>query len=434
MSMGSLTAHRPVSSRQPVTVLDIGSSKVTCLIGKPMNGRAFGEAESAPARMRIRGVGHQPSKGIRAGAIADMEAAEHAIRAAVDQAERMAGFKADSVVVGVSCGRIGGESYALSTGLGGEQVSDGDIRKLLRAGYNHAGREGRTIMHVLPLAYRLDGNSPVEDPRGLYAKRLEADIHVVSADENTLRNVRLCVERCHLDVASYVATPYASGLATLLDDEMRLGAICIDMGGQRTSAAVFHDGKLVFVTSIALGGNHVTMDIARSLSTSMTHAERLKSFYGSALASSLDERELIDVPIMGENEIHGSNRIPKSMLTGIIQPRLEEIFELLRERLEAGGFTQGGNDRLVLAGGASELTGARELASRILGRQARCGRPHCVSGLPESVRGPAFAASAGMLQVSQIQDLSFLFDEDQGRARGAGGYLSRVTHWIQENF
>ena len=422
------------SGRHIVTALDIGSTKITCFIGKPMSGRTRWTEDGQRVQMRIMGVGYQPASGVRAGAIVDMEAAEGAIRAAVDQAERMARVTIDSVVASLSCGRIGGESFEVESSLAGDQVTDKDVQSLLNAGYEYAQMKGRSSLHVLPMDFSLDGNRAIEDPRGLYGRTLRANIHVVSTDSGAIRNLKACIERCHLVVEKFVAVPYVSGLSVLQPDELRLGVINLDMGGERTNASVFHRGKLVFLTSVALGGHHITTDIARGLSTSIAHAERLKTFHGSALVSSQDERELIAVPAIGDNDETEVNRIPKSMLTGIIQPRLEETFEMIRDRLEENGFGSGGDSGIVLSGGACQLTGARELASRIFSQQVRKGQPQYVSGLPEAARGPAFSACAGLLLHSQVPE--FHFDQKQFSRfhRARGGYLARVGSWLRENF
>ncbi len=434
MSVSSLHMNGSApTGRNIVAALDIGSTKITCFIGKPMSGRSRRVEDGQMAQMRIMGVGHQPAYGVRAGAIVDMDAAEGAIRAAVEQAERMARITIDRVVVSLSCGRVGGESFEVESRISGEQVELKDVQRLLGAGYDYAQIRGRATLHVLPLEFSLDSNGAIEDPRGLHGEILRANIHVVSTDVGAIRNLKACIERCHLLVESFVALPYVSGLAVLLPDELRLGVICIDMGGERTNAAIFHKGKLVFVTSVAVGGHHITTDIARGLSTSIAHAERLKTFHGTALASSLDVRELIEVPSVSDQDEVEVNRIPKSMLTGIIQPRLEETFEMIRDRLEEGGFSMRADSKIVLTGGASQLTGASELASRLFSQQTRKGIPQYISGLPEAVRGPGFSACAGLLLHSQVPEFSFN-QEQSSRFRGRGGYVAQVGRWLRENF
>jgi cell division protein FtsA len=222
-------------------------------------------------------------------------------------------------------------------------------------------------------------------------------MHLITAAAGPLRNLQTCVERCHLDIQSLVISPYASGLATLVEDEMDLGVTVIDMGGGTTTIAVFFDGHVIYTDSLAIGGGHVTNDIARGLSTPLAHAERMKTLYGNCIPSPADEREVISVPQVGEEDPANATTIPKSILVGIIQPRLEETFELVRSRLEHGGYGKIAGRRVVLTGGASQLSGVRELAALVLDKQVRMGRPIRIGGLAEATGGPAFATAVGLL-------------------------------------
>lgn len=425
----------PQSRSRIVTVLDIGTSKICCLIARL---KPLARATNLPGRthaIECLGVGHQLSRGVKAGVIVDLDAAEQAVRAAVDAAERMAGLSVESVIVNVSCGRIRSEAFSANVSIDGHEVEERDIQRVLLAGRRHATQGARSVIHALPIGYALDGNRGIRDPRGMIGEDLGIDIHVVSAEPAPLRNLSLCIGRGHLKIAAFVATPYAAALASLVSDEADLGTLVIDMGGGTTGTAIFHGGSLVYADVVALGGVHVTTDIARGLSTGMTDAERLKTLYGSALPSVSDEREMISVPLLGDDGIDAVSQIPKSMLTGIIRPRLEETLELVRDRLRASGFEHYAGKHVVLTGGASQLTGARELAQRILGRQVRVGRPLGVEGLPEALAGPAFTASAGLLVYPQVEEAEAIDFQNVMPARGAAtGYLARVGQWIRESF
>jgi len=258
------------------------------------------------------------------------------------------------------------------------------------------------------------------------------DMHIVTAAPAPVRNLEACVMRGHLRVAGFVAAPYASGLACLVDDEKDLGVIVVDMGGGTTSIGVFIEGAFVHTAMVPVGGNHVTNDIARGLLTPVAHAERMKTLYGSALPSVSDDREIIEVPQMGETDGgDGSNRIPRSMLSGIIRPRIEETFELVRDRLADSGFDKIAGRRLVLTGGASQLPGVRDLAGRILDKRVRIGQPLNVSGLADATQGPAFSTCAGLLAYAVSGPVeayaSSVSAEPQGR-------LGRVGRWFRDNF
>ena len=259
-----------------------------------------------------------------------------------------------------------------------------------------------------------------------------SNMHIVTAATGAVRNLATCIQRCQLGIGAFVVSPYASGLASLVGDERELGVTLIDMGGGTTSIAVFLEGNVIHTDVVPVGGQHVTSDIARGLSTGLTHAERLKSLYGHAIATSADEREMIDVPQVGEEEGH-VQQVPRSLLVGIMQPRLEETFELVRSRLEASGFDKVGGRRVVLTGGAAQLPGMSDLAALILDKQVRIGRPIHLSGLAEATSGPAYATAAGLLAYALAME-RVPPPAPIAEAPEAAGFLGRVSHWIKEYF
>lgn len=271
----------------------------------------------------------------------------------------------------------------------------------------------------------------MREPRGLVGDRLGVEMHIVTAAPGPVRNLEACVMRGHLRVAGFVASPYAAGLSSLVEDEKDLGVILIDMGGGTTSIAAFVGGALAFTDVVPVGGNHVTNDIARGLLTPVNHAERMKTLYGSALPSTADDRETIDVPQVGESDGDHLNRIPRSMLTGIIRPRIEETFELVRDRLVDSGFDRIAGRRLVLTGGASQLPGVRDLAARVLDKRVRVGQPLNVSGLADVTQGPAFSTCAGLLAYAVSGPIEAYARAERPLPQGR---LARVGRWLKENF
>lgn len=405
-----------------VAALDIGTTKVCCFIA----------LRDEDDELRVKGVGHQPCQGLRSGAIVDMETVRHAILAAVHGAEQMAGETIRSVFVNVSGGRPSSRAYAAEIPIAGREVSHGDVRRVLDAGRQYAVADDRETLHSIPTGFRIDGNRGIRDPRGMYGDRLGVDVHVITAAASPVRNIATCVSGCHLDIEAFIVTPYASGLACLVEDEMILGVTVIDMGGGTTSIAVFDDGELIHADSVPLGGQHVTTDIAHGLSTPLAQAERIKTQFGAAVAMSADEREVIDVPQIGEEEHTHPNHVPKSLLVGIIQPRIEETFEMVRARLEDGGQYSGASRRVVLTGGASQLAGLRELAALVLDRQVRVGRPQALSGLAEATSGPAFSTCAGLLEYAAWKHA----EGSGGVARKFAeprGVFGRIGNWLHEN-
>jgi cell division protein FtsA len=428
---------RPSARRSSiVSVLDVGTSKICCLIAR-LTPQAAGD--TLPGRthsIEVLGFGHQRSRGMKSGVVGNLDQAEQSIRKAVDAAERMAGVTIESLIVNLSAGRLGSETYTATVGLTGHVVEEADIGRVLAAGRRHSVTDGRSVVHSLPIGYSLDSNSGIADPRGMLGSRLGVDMHVVTADTPPLRNLELCINRCHLSIEMMVATPYASGLATLVDDETELGAACIDFGAGTTTLSVFMKGEFVHCDAIAVGGSHITNDIARGLSAGIEEAERLKTMHGSALPSIADDRDFLTVSPLADDDGEVATQIPRSALTRIIRPRVEEILELARDRLNASGFAVMVGRRMVLTGGASQLNGMVETARRILARNVRLGRPLGISGMPEVAKGPAFATAAGLLiypQVAEMEQFDTGYDSYFART-GTGGYLARVGQWFRESF
>ncbi|MGI4976499.1 MAG: cell division protein FtsA [Janthinobacterium lividum] len=400
-------------------VLDIGSTKITCLIGRC----------EADGSLRVLGSGWQRSRGVRAGGIVDLEEAERAIRAAVGQAEEMADTRLRAVVVNLSCGAPESRLFNVVWPVGGRVVADSDVRRVVAESRARAQVEGREIIHAMPVAFSVDDVSGVADPRGHHCDQLSARLHVIDAAATSLRNLAAAMARCDLDIAELVSAPFAAGLSCLVADERELGATVIDMGGGVTAMAVFAEGQLLHTAQLPVGGLHVSRDLAGVLSTPLASAERLKCMYGNAEPSPDDEREMLTVPQIGEDDHHFA-RVPRAMVVGIIKPRLEETFELVRDRLEAAGLGRAAGSRVVLTGGASQMVGAREMAHRILGRQVRLGRPGPLRGLPDAASGPGFATAAGLLAWASGSGRP-LGDLDLDAERPAG-LMRRIVNFLRE--
>ena len=442
MRHGLTPRLKPLSARRSATlsVLDIGTSKIVCLVAElqPYDSQSDGvpSLRGRTHLARIIGIGHQRSLGVKGGAIVDLEAAEGAIRQAVDSAERMAKCEIQSVIVNLSGGRLASHHYEAQVGVRGGTVAGGDVQRVLATASAHGIAPGRAMLHALPTGYSLDAQRAVIDPSGMIGERLGVDLHVVTAEIAAARNLMLAVEHCHLGVEAVIATPYAAGLSALVDDEAEMGTAVVDMGGGTTSVGVFSGGHLVHVDAIAVGGHHVTMDLARGLSTRVAAAERLKTLYGAAIASASDDRDMIAVHGVDEDDRDLPHHVPKSHLVRIIRPRVEEILELVRDRLKAAGFAAQAGRRVVLTGGASQLVGLPESARRVLQGQVRVGRPLGIRGLPEAAKGPAFSAAVGLLVYPQVAHVEHF--EPRGHAAhaatGTDGPIGRFGRWIRDSF
>jgi cell division protein FtsA len=399
--------------------IDVGSTKICCFI-----------ARVEDAEPRILGIGHQVSRGLKGGAIINLDEVSGSIRTAVHAAEEMADEAIEQAVVSLSAGFGASRMVKAEIGIGGREISDSDMRHVLERGYAMRDSGDRQVIHSFPVGFSIDDSRGIRDPRGMIGTRLGVNMHIVTAAGAAVRNHSAAVGRALLEVDTFVVSPYAAGLSCLVEDEMNLGVTVIDMGGGTTTIGVFVGGNLVFTDSVPVGGSHVTNDIARGLSTSLAHAERMKALFGSAIVSTLDEREMIAVPQIGEEEYGHANHVPKSLLVNVIAPRIEETFEMVRNRLEAGGSDKIAGRRVVLTGGACQLHGVRELAGLILDKQVRIGRPLRVKGLAESTHGPAFSTAAGLLHFA----MSERAEKPRPAGRAGHGVFARTAQWLRENF
>jgi cell division protein FtsA len=427
---------KPVSAKRTAVVcaLDIGTSKIACLIGRLTPRSPQEVLRRRSHAVEVLGLGHTQARGMKAGTVVDLVEAEAAVRQAVDAAERAAGVHIESVIVSVSAGRIASELYAASVPLRGT-AGEADIERVLAAGSRHSVRQGRAVLHSLPIGFALDDVRSIRDPRGMLGRRLGVDMHVVTVDAAATRNLMLTVEQGHLAVEAMVATPYVAAQSVLADDEADLGTAVVDVGAGTTTTAVFSAGRFVHADGFALGGNHITMDLARGLNARIADAERIKILHGSTIVGRSDDRDMISIAPVGEHEGEPPQLVPRAAVTRIIAPRVEEILEMVRDRLAASPFAADPHGPVVLAGGSSQLAGLPEVAARILGRQVRIGRPLGIAGLPDIAKGPAFAAAAGLLVYPQ---LAYLEHYEPRRTRhlmtGTDGYFARVGRWLRESF
>jgi cell division protein FtsA len=435
LQLGLTPKMKPLPKRSVlVAALDVGTSKIACLIGRLKPRQSPEGLRRRSHAIDVVGFGHTVARGMKAGGVVDLAEAEAAVRQCADLAERSAKMQLDSVVVSVSAGRPASELISASIDVASAAIGERDIDRVLTAGSQHSVREGRAVLHSLPIGYVLDDTSGVRDPRGMLARRFGIDMHVVTTDVSAARNMMLAIERCHLEVAAMVASPYVAGLSVLADDEVDLGAALVDMGAGTTTMSVFVGGRFIHADGFALGGQHVTMDLARGLNARVADAERIKTLYGSVLTGGSDERDMIAVPPVDNDEREAPQFVSRANLVRIIKPRVEEILEMVRDRLAKSPFAAEPRGRVVLTGGASQLTGLAGLAAQVLGRPVRIGRPLGISGLPEEAKGPAFAVATGLLVYPQAAHLEHFEPRRTRHPVTGGGYIARVGRWLRESF
>lgn len=418
-------------SKRIFGVLDIGTSKIAAAVVLSESSTGGARVENDVPSLRLAGFGLQRSGGVKAGVLTDLDQAEAAVRAAVAQAERAAGVTIDGINVSVSCGRLKSQHFSAKANVDSGVCGDDDLQRVIDAGRAYAERDGRTLVHLSRLGYRLDGATAVRDPRGLAMRQVSAQLHAVTADEAPLRNLLLLVQRCYLRCDGLVATPYASALAATTPEEREIGVTCIDIGAGTTSIAEFADGKFAGAEVLAIGSQHVTFDIAKALQTPLIEAERLKTLYGTLLAAQSDEHELFTYALAGR-EAGETYQASKAHLASIIRPRLAQICALIRERLAQSAAANYTGDRVVLTGGSSQLLGVADFAANALGRPVRLAGPVDVPGLTQSLSGPQFATLAGMAIAIAAGDGEISSDHSQQRVTQS--YINRVGSWLKTGF
>jgi cell division protein FtsA len=431
MSIMADTAWRQLAgSRAPgrtgtMAVLDVGTTKLCCYIAQPRSGRGF----------VLRGRGYQVAEGMKAGEIIDAEAADAALRAVLHEAEVAAGETLREIVVTLSGGRPASRLVRVAGSLTTRPIGDEDLHQMMERARQEVANEGRAVVHVLPVEVSVDGGRPLRDPRGLLGDRMEMLAHVVSVASQPLRNIVAALDRCHLEVRGVVVGSYAAGIACLTEEEMDRGCLVIDMGGGTTDMALFAGGRLTWVDQVPYGGEHVTSDIAYLLRTGIVHAERIKNLYGAVQWRSCDDSERIVVPMIGDHVDLPTGEIARTSLTQIVRARVEEILQMVRERvLKLAAIEELRPARsIVLTGGASQIEGADELAQEMFAMPVRLGRPGLVEGLGGVEDQPCCATASGALALAAGGDGGLAWSEAI-EVPVVTRSFRRIGHWLRQNF
>ena len=421
-----------------IAILDVGTSKVACLVLR-FDGpeRSRGEdgvgSLAGQSSFRVIGAATTRSRGVRFGEVDAMQETERAIRTAVQAAQKMAGVRVDHVIACLSGARPRSYGLAGDVNVNGEVVSGEDIGRVLAACDMPDLGEGREVLHAQPINFNLDHRTGMSDPRGHAGTVLSTDMHLLSVDAAAMQNLFQCIRRCDLELAGIASSAYVSGISSLVEDEQELGAACIDMGGGSTGVSIFMKKHMIYADSVRMGGDHVTQDISMGLQVPHAIAERIKTFYGGVVATGMDDREQIEIGGDTGDWERDRRTVSRAELIGIMRPRVEEILEEARARLDAAGFEYLPSQQIVLTGGASQIPGLDGLASRILGQQVRLGRPLRVQGLPQAATGPAFAAAVGLtLFAAHPQDEWWDFEVPTESYPSRS--LKRAVKWFKDNW
>ncbi len=398
--------------------LDIGTTKICVIVG-----------EQTEDGLEIVGIGTHPSKGLRKGVVVNIESTVESIKKAVEEAELMAGCEINSVYAGISGGHIRAfNSHGVIAVKDGE-ITKADVDRVIEAAQAVAIPTDREVIHVIPQEYIIDDQGGIQAPLGMNGIRLEVKVHVVTAAVTSAQNIVKCANKAGLDVADIALQQIASSEAVLGEDERDLGVAMIDIGGGTTDIAIFHGGTIKYTTVIALGGNQVTGDIAVGLRTPMSEAEKIKKKFGCAIASMIDEGDTIEVPSVGG---HKPRTVSRHILGEIIEPRVEELFELIKREIMKSGFDGYISSGIVLTGGTASMRGVTELAEQVFGLPVRSGVPDNISGLVDVVKSPMYSTGVGLVRYGSKHT-----SETQFRRGGDNVFnklLYRMKGWVSEFF
>lgn len=410
-----------------ISAIDIGSSKVCTMIA----------GQTDTGELIVLGSGQRESKGVKRGYITDIEKCELTVRNAVEQAERLASLNIDKIIVGLSAGGLDSALRPVEIELGGNRVEQHDIDELLYAGRSNFDVNGKTILHAQPTLYSLDGAGGVPNPVGLHADLLSVDVHFLMADPSPVRNLESTVRAAHLEPSAIVATPLATGLSCLTNEERDLGVALVEIGASVTNVSVFISGILVGLHTVQMGGHDITDEIASTFGLRRTQAERLKCYHGSALSSPRDNQDILEIDDSDEASDNQSKpSVTKAQLNAIICQKLDQLISEIGSSLKHMGFVSSRGGQIVITGGSAELSGIADYMQSALGRMVRIGTPAHISGLPDAHKGPAFTSLVGLIQyaISDQYELNMIHQLDNEYGAVSQSLLQRIISAFRDNF
>jgi cell division protein FtsA len=400
-----------------VAGLDIGTSKVAAVIGE-MTGHG----------VEIIGLGTHPSLGLRKGVVINIEQTVAAIKKAVEEAELMAGCEIHSVFTSVGGSHIKGFNSHGVVALKNKEVGARDLERVLDAARAVAIPDEQEVIHVVPQEYILDEQDGIKEPLGMSGVRLEARVHILTGSSMAAQNVIKCCNRAGLSVAGLALMPLTTGEAVLSENERDLGVVVVDMGAGTIDLALYHDGSVRHSAVLPIGGNHVTNDIVTGLRTTFADAERIKQRYGVARAATVAPEQYIEVPSAAGK---AAASIPRQIVCEIIEPRLDEVFQLVREEISKSGYATALASGAVVTGGSMQLAGAVEMAEQVLEMPVRLGLPMHTRGLLDVISSPVYATGVGLvLHGMKHQERSSGMREEGLMAK----FRYRVSYWLDEFF
>jgi cell division protein FtsA len=400
---------------EPIIVaIDIGTTKICTLVAR----------EETPGQLRILGVGVEPSQGVRKGVVVDMVAASQAVVRSVEKAERTCGLEIDSALVSLAGSHVSSVNSRGVVGVAGRTIDEGDIARAIDAAGAVAIPHNREIIHIIQRGFNIDGQEGIRKPLGMHGYRLEVETHIITASAASVENLRQCVGAAGVDVSQFVLNPLASAEVVLTETEREMGVVVCDMGGGTTDMAIYIGGDVWHTNVLAVGGDHITSDIAHGLRLPITQAEEIKIKHGHALINEVDPEESFTIKPFGEEQPVQINR---QELAHVIEARVEEIFSLVLQEIKRSGYDGLLPAGMVLTGGSSSLPGIRALASRTLNLPVRIAGPENLIGMADKVEEPAFSTSIGLLKWALL--MTDIYVQPTRRKMRAGGPGTTGIDW-----
>jgi len=413
-----------------ITGLDIGSSKTTAVIGQAVPAGA----KSTPY-LKILGVGQARTTGLRRGIVSDIEETTRSIRKAVEDAERMAGTKIDTLYAGIAGEHVRAMISKGIVAVNGDEISKADVDRANDVARAQPVPQDRELLHAIPQEYSVDKNQGIRDPIGMIGTRLETEMYLVTIGASPAMNLRKSVERAGYHVRELVLEPLASALSVLTEDEKELGVALVEMGAGTTDIAVFHEGKIRHLGTVNYGGNNVTSDIVQGIGVTQADSERLKERYGCAYEPLVDPEEILQLP---STVAQGERHIQRQVLAHIIHQRMDEIFNLVLSEIQRAGFAQRLNGGVVITGGAAAMQGVGELAADVFGTGVRIGLPEeNIGGLSDSVQAPRFATVVGLALFGAHRSAAGFAPSGRHRALAGVGvdrFTKKLKTWLEDFF
>ena len=424
MVKSNLINYSSFSKSPIIAALDIGSSKICCLIAK------IDKNET----LSIIGAGFQESKGLVSGVITDMIALENSIRNCVASAEKMASVRIKNIIVGFSSDNINIENLNIEIDLKGAVIGQRDLNRAYNFLSEKHNMGNRSILHVIPFQYSIDGNKGVKNPIGMIGDKLGVEISIISSDSNTLKNLENVVKHCDLEIDEIVYTPYASGISLLSEEEKELGVALIDMGSTLTTVSIFYNGSILYTKSIPLGGNMVTNDVSRIFSLSFANAERIKIINGQLIEELENSLSTIEVDTLGED--NESIEITRRDLISVIKPRIFEIVNTINDIIIDSKYNNIITNRVVITGGASQMEGLLDFTSKVFGKKARLAKSIQINALPENMKSPSFSAISSMVKysITKNNDINVKLTKKNNNSDSIYAYMQKFKNWFIENF